>query len=89
MTPHQDPKYRISPDGRIVNRASGELIPEDEPIFIFRARDLYAAKILLDYSELVQNPLHSRAVLRRAVDFLQFAVQNPQRMKEPDTAPIT
>jgi hypothetical protein len=47
----QEPKYDVTPEGRIINRASGEIIPDDEPIFIFRARDTYALSVLLYYAQ--------------------------------------
>ena len=36
-----DPKYNFA-DNCIYNVASGEMIPEDEPCMVFRARDKYA-----------------------------------------------
>jgi hypothetical protein len=88
----QEPKYTT--DGNhIINRASGEPIPHDEPIFIFRARDRYAVHALDAYlNRLPINPdptqnTHWHAVRHRTKDFDDFAEAHPERMKQPDTAP--
>ena len=39
-------KYKIL-DGKIVNRISGKEVPEDEPLFIFRAQDKKALAALV------------------------------------------
>lgn len=84
----QEPKYTTR-DGKIVNRASGEAIPDDEPVFIFRARDVHARAALIAYrAELPPGP-HRDAVSRRIADFCSFAYARPGRMKEPDTAALS
>lgn len=80
----QEPKYDFR-DGHVFNRANGEMIPEDEPVFVFRARDIHAADILRLYAGRVSDPQHLQAVLARAVQFDQFAHNHPDRMKQPDT----
>lgn len=85
MNAKQEPKYKIV-DGKIVNRASGEAIPDDEPVMIFRARDVHAAGMIRGYAGKVGDPEHRAVVLERAADFEQFAADHPERMKEPDTA---
>jgi len=84
MPASQEPKYGIR-DNRLYNRASGEFIPEDEPVFIFRARDVHAFGILAHYGNEVCNPAHASAILARVNDFKRFWNNNPDRMKEPDT----
>jgi len=84
MPASQEPKYGIR-DNRLYNRASGEFIPEDEPVFIFRARDVHAFSILAHYGNEVCNPAHASAILARVNDFKRFWNNNPDRMKEPDT----
>lgn len=85
MKTEQEPKYTTNADGRIVNRASGEAIPDDEPVFIFRARDRHAAAALLAYLQLCDDPDHLDAVQKRIGHFRLFAEQYPERMKEPDS----
>jgi hypothetical protein len=85
MPVSQEPKYGIR-DNRLFNRASGEFIPTDEPVFIFRARDELAIKALDHYRELCGESEHSAAVYGRMRDFEKFAVAHRERMKVPDTA---
>jgi hypothetical protein len=82
----QEPKYDVTPEGRIINQASGEIIPDDEPIFIFRARDTYALSVLLYYAQsLSLESEHQQTVMERVEDFRQFKAAHPDRMKIPDT----
>lgn len=89
MSPEQEPKYFIHTDiqGKtsICNRATGVAIPDDEPIFIFRARDKYAAKALAVYSVFCCNQEHVDVVHKRIRDFERFAEDHPERMKDPDS----
>lgn len=84
----QEPKYTVN-GSAIVNRASGEAIPSDEPVFIFRARDQKALRALSVYaSSVARGPKeHWGAVMDRIEDFVRFNSEHPERMKEPDTAP--
>ena len=84
MLPSQEPKYGIR-GGRIVNRLSGTSIPDDEPIFIFRAQDRLAVRTLTAYFGAITDPAHARAVAARLDDFKRFAREHPERMKDPDT----
>ena len=86
MEIEQEPKYKIE-NGKIVNRASGEAIPDDEPIMIFRARDIHARATLMHYFTRVNNENHASVVLDRLQDFQKFRTDHPDRMKEPDTEP--
>lgn len=89
MDAKQEPKYEAR-DGRIFNRASGEAIPDDEPVFILRARDTTAVATLLHYyhgHRLAENDQHADAVLQRVLDFQRFMREHPERMKYPDTTP--
>lgn len=85
MPAEQEPKYGIR-DNRLYNRASGEFIPFDEPVFIFRARDWHAAPAIAGYMVRLVPSEHRIAVEGRMRDFATFARENPARMKEPDTA---
>lgn len=83
----QEPKYTVNGHA-IVNRASGECIPADEPVFIFRARDVHAREALGSYASVLTPSAHRDAVVQRVADFSSFAHAHPERMKEPDTAAI-
>lgn len=82
----QDPKYQAV-DGAILNRETGEAIPADEPVFIFRARDVHAREALEAYACVLEPGEHRDAVCQRVADFARFAYAHPDRMKAPDTAP--
>ena len=70
-----------------MNRSSGEPIPDEEPLFIFRAKDRIAVRILRAYFSAIDDPEHARAVAARLEDFKRFAREHPERMKDPDTPP--
>lgn len=66
-----------------VNRVSGEAIPDDEPVIIFRARDKHALRVLYYYQQLCADEHHQRAIVDRINEFGIFARFNSERMKEP------
>lgn len=87
MKTKQEPKYKIK--GSIINRQSGNPIPDDEPIFILRGRDMTAVDMLMFYLSRVKTEgcptEHLHAVQKRIDQFQVFATKNPDRMKKPDT----
>lgn len=86
MKKEQEPKYDCNEFGHLYNRYSSEVIPDDEPVFIFRARDLFARQVLWEYIMLLPPGEHRDAVESRLGDFRKFADQNQSRMKLPDTS---
>jgi hypothetical protein len=81
-----DPKYSI--DGEhIVKTATGERIPDDEPLILFRARDRHAARMLHYYRGLCRQDecteFHMRGIKNRIDAFEQFAREHGERMKQP------
>jgi hypothetical protein len=87
MKSRQEPKYKIR--GQIINRESGSPIPDDEPIFILRARDVAAVRTLESYRSEAEAagspPDHLQAVQLRVEQFRKFSSEHPDRMKKPDT----
>jgi len=80
----QDRKFRFDTSlGQFVNRVSGEAIPLDEPIIIFRARDHHSFHILREYLSMVSDEHHKTAIRERMSEFAEFARNNPDKMKEP------
>lgn len=79
----QDPKYDIE-NGRLVNAVTRVPIPEDEPIFILRAKDENARGAIDAYIHMCSNGAHIEAVIDRYKEFWQFATKHHERMKEPD-----
>jgi hypothetical protein len=82
----QESKYTVA-GGRLVNRATGVAIPDDEPVFVLRAKDRNAAMALDAYMHLCVIPEHREAVRSRVEDFLHYARLHMTNLKEPDTAP--
>lgn len=81
----QEPKYTVNGHA-IVNRATGQEIPADEPVFILRARDKHAMYAMRDYLRyLPTGTAHHAAVEARVMDFFNFKSLNMGLMKEPDT----
>lgn len=84
MDINQERKYDAV-DGKIVNRATGKPIPDDEPIIIFRAKDKYAVMAMVEYLDYCQDDQHRKVIAGRIKDFMDFGRKNPDRMKEPDS----
>lgn len=81
----QDPKYVII-DGKLCNAVTHKPIPDNEPVFILRAKDNTAAKTLKQYAQNnLGNSDQVMAVMQRLDEFKAFAAENPDAMKTPDT----
>lgn len=78
----QDRKYKYE-NGKFVNRISGEAIPDDEPVIIFRARDIRSVPTLLTYRDMCLDEHHKQAVQDRIDDFMEFQRTHPDQLKEP------
>ncbi len=71
----------------IVNTASGQILPEDEPLILFRAKDKLLVPILGFYRNLcgMRSPAaHVNGISREIAKCEQFAFAHPERMKDPD-----
>lgn len=79
----QEPKYDVNADGRLFNRETGSVIPDDEPVFILRARDVHAIDTLLFYLRQCEVEGHKEVVKSRVDNFLDFEEKNTDRMREP------
>lgn len=78
----EDRKFKFEA-GKFVNRVSGEAIPDDEPVILFRARDHHALDVLLFYQGLASDPHHIAAIQDRINEFQAYQDEFPERMKEP------
>lgn len=83
----QDKKYDIE-HNRLINAASGEPIPADEPIFIFRAKDKHLLKVLAEYRMMCENDEHVGAVEQREVEISEWQQRTRHRIGEPDTKDV-
>lgn len=80
-------KYKAV-DGMVVNRTTGKPIPDDEPLMLFRAKDKRTIKMLCGYISECEDKHHQLIGARRLVNFLQYQVDNPDLVSEPDTDPL-
>lgn len=83
-----DIKYQIDLEKKcLVNKATKEPIPVDEPLFIIRGKDKFAHKALTHYALMVSasGEQHKDAVLDRSDEFREFAKRNEETIKIPDT----
>lgn len=86
MKESQEPKYYVNAHAKICNRSTLSVIPDDEPIFIFRAKDKNALTMLEVYQRLCADKNHQDVIGKRIQDFKEFRDKNPELMKEPDSA---
>lgn len=75
-------KYGIV-DGKLVKKSSGMPVPDDEPLFILRAKDRNALPALMGYVFLCTDLTHREQVMKSVLDFKNFATEHPERMAEP------
>lgn len=80
----QDRKFAFR-GSQFVNRVSGEPIPHNEPVIIFRARDRHALSVLGHYLACAEDAHHRRAIMDRIEDFTRFRGEHPERVREPGT----
>jgi len=80
-------KFATTTNGAIVKKSNGEILPDDEPLFLLRARDLLAVSILRFYKLMCENnPQLDWQVskLEEAIWlFEKFKSEHPERMKQP------
>ena len=83
----QDPKYciRTNNGSRLANSVTKEPIPEDEPVFILRGKDFNALHAIIYYQSLCTDESQKNAIDNSIEAFKNFAANNPERMKNPDT----
>jgi len=85
MIKSQEPKYDCV-NGKLVNRATHEAIPDDEPVFVFRAKDIHSVSVLYFYiGFFFRDSVHRRKIQERVIAFEKFQRENPEKVGEPDT----
>ena len=80
-----DPANVVNLTARLVNIATGKAIPEDEPVFMLRAKDVFAEQTIAYYLTLASQREHRASVVERIGDFTEFRINNCDLMKAPDT----
>lgn len=76
-------KYKINPSGQLVKKSNQVPIPDDEPLFIFRAKDRKALAALVAYHAILDNLDQKAEVFKSINDFRAFQEKNPEKMAEP------
>lgn len=78
----------LPPTVVIVNTETGAVIPEDEPLILFRGKDVHARATVEHYRHLCYEsrtrPEHLAGIGREIKKLAKFAELNPERMKVPD-----
>ena len=77
-----DPKYPVI-DGKL-NHISGYVLPEDEPIMVFRGKDIGSLSAICEYIEMLEEQpqnetivSHRESSLERLKSFYEYQVKNP------------
>lgn len=65
------------------NRVNGAEIPHDEPVILFRARNIHALAVLGFYLTEIKDPHHREAVTDRIMEFSEWRWKHEESMKEP------
>lgn len=80
-------RFAISPDGLLFKVSNGEILPEDEPLFLMRARDHLAVESLVKYRALAErdgcNDYFLGLLNDTLKEFLDFAATHPEKIKQP------
>ncbi len=73
-------------DNRLVSTTkAGETVPDDEPVFILRGRDLKALSTIRSYQSTFSPMNDSWKTTQKVLnDFSEFREQNPKKMTEPE-----
>jgi hypothetical protein len=82
-----DLKHHVDDQGQIVKTGNGVVIPDEEPLILFRARDRLALPMLRNYRALCIgdgcNDFQLKQVDELIARFEAFAHSNPDTMKQP------
>lgn len=72
----------------IINTATGVEIPEDEPLILFRGKDVLTRGVLEHYRDECYNRRcrseHTAGIGAELTKLNKFASEHPERMKVPD-----
>jgi hypothetical protein len=84
-----DGKYGMLPGGSgRIKKLSGQDVPDDEPLIVFRAQDGMSLPMLEAYARLCREagclPAFMAPLYRRMADFAEWQAANPGSVKVPD-----
>lgn len=81
-----DEKFHVEGD-QIIKTTNGDVVPEDEPLFLVRARDYLAIPLLEHYRRMSEidgcNEWHLERLEQRIRLFEEWRDMNPDKMKQP------
>lgn len=82
-----DAKFAVSIDGKIFKKSNGEIVPDEEPLFLLRGRDILALDFLALYVDLSKkagcNVYHFQKIEETTANFIRFRKEHPERLKMP------
>jgi len=82
-----DSKFAVSIEGKIFKKSNGEIIPDDEPLFLLRGRDMLALQLLGAYHLISKdadcNKYHFQKLAETIGSFKRFRTFHKDRMKMP------
>jgi hypothetical protein len=89
-----DPKYRFGDDDRVFHREGGYFLPDDEPVVLFRGKDvgtlvaLDAYKKFMEYVAAHADNAHARGVAEAHASSIQERIETLRtfQSKNPDRA---
>ena len=78
-----DPKYTPTATG--IKHEDGYMLPDDEPLMIFRGKDIGALNNIVDYIEMLQDQIpqtptivsHLSSATERLIAFYYYQLNNP------------
>ena len=80
-----DGKFRI--ENEKIIHPSGAEVPEDEPLFLLRARDQFSLEVLKSYLKICKahkcTSYHIKGIIRTMDEFGKFKREHPERIKQP------
>jgi hypothetical protein len=84
-----DSKFATSIHGEIYKKSNEEFVPDDEPLFLLRARDMLSLNLLHHYKSISIsndcNDYHFENLDKTIEEFVKFKKEHPERMKMPST----
>ncbi len=72
-------------ENRLVSKTHDEAVPENEPIFVLRARDSKALGTIRCYQSLFTPTSRNWKIIQKILeDFSEFRQKFPEEMKKPE-----
>ena len=81
MDRKQCPGYGIL-NGELFDRKTYATVDTDEPVFVLRGKDAFAAKALIEYGSLVKDPAYKEEVTLALAEFIKYERANKSKMKD-------